>query len=446
MKRTVLLVLACSVGYLSAADLPDAGLPPAWESWRYWRALEIPAADAPRLAKATLPLEVNGRAQPDLDDLRLIDDTAAEVPFVLEARHGHRRQQSRDASVVDLSEIPGVGTHAVAEIPVEVERHNSIEILTDESDFVAWVEVAASGSLPPPEKEEAAWRTIRESAHIFRLRRDGLEGVQTVSYPVSTARFLRLRIRREEGKGLKLVGIRVAYEEVEPAELVRLPVDKITQPRSEKGRSLWQVDLGTERVPASQVRFEVGSPSFHRGVEVWSSDDGNTWARVASSTLHRMAAPAAASAAARPAIAVADSAQLASAGGTSGLVVEFTEHRGRYWRVVVLDRNDAPLSDVRIELWGTPRHLIFRQEPRRSYRLLYGNERVDAAQYELARLLAPIEREATIAVAVGAEQENATWRDPRPWTERNPVVLWIALGIAVVALGWLALRSLRQAS
>jgi len=439
-----------------AADLPDSGLPPVWQSWRYWRALGVPATDAPRpalsgaegLVKATLPIEVYARAQTELGDLRLIDDTGSEVPYVLEARQGHRSRQWRSASVVDLGDIPGVGTHAVAEIPVEVERHNSIQVLTDDPDFVAFVEVAASAILPPPEKEESAWRIIRDSAHIFRLRKDGLEGVQEVSYPVSTARFLRLRIHRQGGKGLKLTGIRVAFEEVEEAELAELPVDKVTQPPGAKGQSLWQVDLGTGRVPVSQVRFVVVTPEFHRGVEVLTSEDGKLWVHAGAATLHRIAAPRGELMPGKPAPsggAQADITQLSSGGGVSGLVVEFPERRGRYWRVEVADRNDAPLSGVRIELWGTPRHVIFRWEPRRSYRLLYSNERAKAPQYELARLLGREDREQAVAVAVSAEEVNAAWVDPRPWSERHPVVLWIALGIVVAALALLALRALRQA-
>lgn len=452
MKRCVLLVLVCLVSGVFAADLPDSGLPPVWQSWQYWRALGVPATDAPRpalsgaegLVKATLPIEVYARAQTELGDLRLIDDTGSDVPYVLEARQGDRTLMWRTTSVVDLGDIPGEGTHVVAEIPVEVERHNSLRINTDEPDFVAFVEVAASAILPPPEKEESAWRIIRDGAHIFRLRKDGLEGVQTVSYPVSTARFLRLRIRRQEGKGLKLVGIWVAYEDVEVPELAELPVDKVTQPAGAKGQSLWQVDLGTGQVPVSQVRFEVATPEFHRGVEVWISEDGKQWTQAGGGTLHRVSAPRGAGMPGRPGAEQADVAQVSS-GGVAGLVVEFPEHRGRYWRVGVTDRNDAPLSGVHIELWGTPRHVIFRREPRRSYRLLYGNERAKAPQYELARLLGRDEREQAVAVAVNAEEVNAAWVDPRPWSERHPVVLWIALGIVVAALALLALRALRQA-
>ena len=444
MKRCVLLVLACSTVVLFAADLPDSGLPPVWQSWRYWRALGVPATDAPQLVKATLPIEVYARAQTGLGDLRLIDDTGSEVPYLLEARQGDRTLMWRTTSVVDLGDIPGEGTHVVAEIPVDVERHNSLRINTDEPDFVAFVEVAASAILPPPEKEESAWRIIRDGAHIFRLRKDGLEGVQTVSYPVSTARFLRLRIRRQEGKGLKLVGIWVAYEEVEVPELTALPVDKVTQPAGAKGQSLWQVDLGTGQVPVSQVRFVVATPEFHRGVEVWTSEDAKQWTQAGGGTLHRVSAPRGAGMPAKPSAEPADVAQLAS-GGVAGLVVEFPERRGRYWRVVVTDRNDAPLSGVRIALWGTPRHVIFRPEPRRSYRLLYSNERAPAPQYELARLLGREDREQAVAVAVSAEEVNAAWIDPRPWSERHPVVLWIALGIVVAALALLALRALRQA-
>ena len=124
--------------------------------------------------------------------------------------------------------------------------------------------------------------------------------------------------------------------------------------------------------------------------------------------------------------------------------MEFTEARGRYWRVVVHNRNDPPLEGLALELYGTPRHVIFQQEPQRRYRLLYGNERAERPQYELARLADPSQFEKAVVGAVGAEEVNTAWVDPRPWSERHPVVLWVALGIVVAVLALLAIRSLRQ--
>jgi hypothetical protein len=43
---------------------------------------------------------------------------------------------------------------------------------------------------------------------------------------------------------------------------------------------------------------------------------------------------------------------------------------------------------------------------------------------------------------LGAEQINNDYQDPRPWSERHPAVLWIAVIVAAALLGFAALRSL----
>lgn len=50
---------------------------------------------------------------------------------------------------------------------------------------------------------------------------------------------------------------------------------------------------------------------------------------------------------------------------------------------------------------------------------------------------------------VGAAQSNPQYSgrpDDRPWTERNGYLLWIAMIVAVIVLGALALRGLKSGS
>jgi len=416
-SRVASLLLLLGVVQLISAE----ALPPAWEHWRYWRALELPPAESVRLMKVTLPIEVYERAQPDLGDLRLTDDTWAEVPYVLHVRRGSRRQEQLEARLGEVSFVPGppvAYTQAQVDLGEKIAAHNQLTINTDEKDFFARVELAVSD-------DAKNWRLLRQQAPIYRFQKDGLPGNQTISYSESRARYLRLRIDAGE-KPFPVSGASVSREVVEEAELAKIDARFSARTEAPRGRSWWQADLGSAAVPASQVRFSVGQSQFHRAVEVYTSNDAQRWRRVGQGDIYRPGSGDAAAA-------------------TESLRTEFEEARGGYWRVVVVDRNDPPLAEIEVELWGTPRHLVFRQEPRRSYRLLYGNERAEAPQYELARLLGREEREQAAAAAIGAEMINPSWADPRPWSERHPVVLWIALGIAVVALGLLALRSLRQA-
>jgi hypothetical protein len=41
---------------------------------------------------------------------------------------------------------------------------------------------------------------------------------------------------------------------------------------------------------------------------------------------------------------------------------------------------------------------------------------------------------------------NADWVDPRPWTETHDIFLWLVLLVAVILLGYAAVRSLRKSA
>jgi hypothetical protein len=79
----------------------------------------------------------------------------------------------------------------------------------------------------------------------------------------------------------------------------------------------------------------------------------------------------------------------------------------------------------------------------RSYRLIYGNFRATSPQYDLARTLHIEANEVMAHLELGAEEATSNYADPRPFTERHPNLLWIALGVAIVLLGYAALRALR---
>jgi hypothetical protein len=124
----------------------------------------------------------------------------------------------------------------------------------------------------------------------------------------------------------------------------------------------------------------------------------------------------------------------------------FAETLGPRWRVTVFNQNDAPLADLHLELYAVPRRVVFRYEPGRQYRLLYGNPRAPAPQYDFGQLTDVKSRESAAEATIGAEVVNQAYADPSPWTERHQSVLWIALGIAVVAVGAIAVRALRPAA
>jgi hypothetical protein len=79
--------------------------------------------------------------------------------------------------------------------------------------------------------------------------------------------------------------------------------------------------------------------------------------------------------------------------------------------------------------------------------LYYGDDKLESPVYDYAKLF---QREKSAgAIQLGPESMNAGYTgrpDERPWSDRHPAVLWIAIVAAVLVLGVLALRSMKTAA
>src|SRR5262249_29842339 len=129
------------------------------------------------------------------------------------------------------------------------------------------------------------------------------------------------------------------------------------------------------------------------------------------------------------------------------LTVDFLEWpENRLLRVDVINGNDQPLHNPQLKLLAVPRTLVFNPQPSVGYRLLSGNDRAASPQYDLSRYLEASTNAGKpeyASLTLGDEEVTANYRDPRPFSEQHPEVLWIALGIAVMLIGITAVRTLR---
>jgi hypothetical protein len=357
---------------------------------------------------------VSRHAQGEWQDLRVIDEAGAEVPYVLTARTERHSREPRAARLLDLTYQPGGDTRGTVDLGAHPPVHNRVELQTPAQDFFVRVALDAS-------QDGRDWREVEPGAPIYRFVANGLTGNQTVRYPPSTARYLRLRITDADER-FPLSGVRAWHEIRRDPELV--PVDQPLRPdpAAPASETWWVADRGARGQPLAEVSFTVAQPTFHRPVRVRTSDDGATWQTAGSGEIYRLAG---------------------HDGGRERLRVTFGETRARWVRVEVVNRSDAALTGATPRLATIPRRVAFRAEPGRRYHLLYGNARAAAPDYDLARVISGADLEGAPAATLDPAVTNAGYVDPAPWTERHPIVLWIALLAAVGVLGALALRALK---
>jgi Protein of unknown function (DUF3999) len=410
--------LAVGVTLVTLPIAVAAPLPPTWKFWRYSRAIELAPVDRTRLAGIALPQNVYPHAQKSLPDIRVIDDQGAEVPYARFAREGTTNTVARRASLKENSFAPGEYTQLVVDLGDKPLFHNAVEVQTRETDFIEWVNTAASD-------DGHEWRVVQERAPIFRFQKEHREGTQTVHYSENNARYLRIRIL-EGTTQFPVNGMRVVEEVVEAPERTPVTVAFAPDPSPKTGETAWRFDLGTPPLTIAEVRFSVTPSEFSRNVSIESSNDGSDWEVFINGEIYRFQQ--------------GDSVR-------EQLVVRTPAYSTRrYWRVAILDGNDAPLTGVVPALYMTPLHIVFEQRSGRSYRLLYGQSEAKEPAYDLARRESAKQMETAIAGELGPEEINTDWADPRPWTEKHEIFLWIVLGMAVILLGYSAIRSLRRSA
>lgn len=407
------LVLAALGAIILAADLP-----PAWRSWLYSRSIESPHPDV--LNFVTIDREAFAHSENHLADLRVIDDLGNEQPYELRTRLAPPPQPvSLPASLRENSFVPGQFTQVVVDLGSRASFHSSLRVQTPESDFINWVEVAASD-------DAHVWRIVKPRAPISRFRRENLEGSQTIRYSENNSRYLRLRIQEPAGQ-FPVTGVEVfASPGVEKEEPTAAPLLAMRPPDSAgtPSQTQWTFDLASTTIPVAELNFETSQPEFYRAVRVQTSFDQKEWQPAGGGEIFRYASGAATE---------------------ESLRVRCYETWGaRYWRVEILNASDAPLSTVRMSVAMSLRFVLFRPRENRTYRLLYGNDRASAPQYDFARTLRIQPNEVLQHLNLGPEEVTSNYADPRPFTERHPNLLWFALGIAIVLLGYAALRALRN--
>lgn len=410
-----------TAGWLAAIVLGavsvQAQLPEAWRHWQYAAPIEVTPAEEPRFVSVLVPDPVTAAAARDWADLRVIDEAAREVPYVLEVRDARERREWRAARLLDPGFVPGQYSQAVLDLGPDPGVHNAVVLeLGGTEDIQAGLQIAVSD-------DGQSWQIAAGSVPIFRLR-EASRGERTdATYPASRARYVRLRIL-EGRRQVAITSARIAHEVVTPAE--RAPAGVALAPTPQDGQSnesVWvSAGDGAERRVA-EIRFETSALQLSRPVALETADEHDRWRRVATGEIRRV-----------------------PGSPDRRLSIQFPEAVGRRWRVTVRNGDDPAVPDLAPVLYMTPRRVVFRQEPGHTYRLIYGHARPDRPGYDLARLTSPDVLAAAAPAALGTPVVNADFVDATPWTERHPAVVWVAVAAAVLLLGAMAVRTLRSSA
>ncbi len=449
MKAAALLAIL--LWQAAAANGPPVAQPGAM---RYERAVRV-AAGAGQ-ACAVLDAPIFAHAAPSLTDLRIFPAQAAaagtavhEVSYAITLSEAVS-EETEAARVLNL----GLGESAAIIFDLEMPAHNYSDVVLNIDpavhDFIATATVTGMDTL-------RGKSTALGSFTLFDLASQHLSRYTTIPLQESTFRYLHVELHIGYAPGVEadhwpFSPVIVLGATVPPSREAQTIYSTVAETASiaTKGRETIATFAVPARVPVERVSF-VPAPgftgNFSREVKVSalaepdkSDDDGRApLPEMVTGSILRVRANEA-------------GREIRTEQLGVPAILGANLQRAAKVEVAIENGDDQPLPVVTVRLEMRQRKICFGAPAGGAagtdsgLALFYSDSRLAAPEYDYARLF--VASRAALVAELGPEGLNANYKAPaaelRPFSERHPEALWIALIAAICALGVVALKAARN--
>ncbi len=403
--------------------------------WAYSRELITPNSESvSEYATVELDGKVYEHAAVSLNDLRVVDDRGTEVASVVQQISSAIRP-TIPAKIINHQIEKGRSIYTVD--AGENNNSNALQISTDNRNFSRRVSVEGSNS--------GVWEMLRDDGYVMDFSRDETAQSLKIIFAATKYRYLRVTIFDKNETPINISSIDLYPSTVTKSQLKLLPSEITSQTQDAKIRAtIVTIKIEDVRTPNSQIEIFpeiVELPMLTTGN--YDSQDHNTRA-----SFHRRVEI-------DQCFPIPENKGLRCSTLTSGniyninidrvqarnLTIDYPEARTGILRLKIYNYDDQPLKIQGVKISGAPRLLLFKYEVGRSYKLMYGNEKASAPQYDLVRLSSYFEITNLKKFQLGTETKLELTPEINPGsTQKNPLWLWAVIVIAVGFLGALIYR------
>ncbi len=391
-------------------------------AWKFEAAVRLPAElGSPQFVRLTLPGWVLANAQEGLSDLRIINGSGTEVPYLLQKAETRTFQASLPTSIINRGIDPGRFEQFVCDLGPKTEVSNEIVLYTQAQNFVRKTDIAGS-------TDGQKWILLRSDAYIFDQQEQGrrLHNL-LVSYPDSTFRYLKVMVWFDGGPPLNPTGAEVRRQEraeFTPETVHGAIVRRSEDPQRRATDVIIETSMGKQHF--EECSLGIREANFERSVTVSYKDYRGAWVDVGNGTIYRFTVG--------PAV-------------DQHLAVPVHDLNQKQFRIRIWNADSPPLSVTSVALHRMPRMLIFNGSSAERYRLFFANPEGEPRYYDLGGALARLDLQKLPEASVKDMKPNPSF-SPRPhekpWTERHPALIWLALGVGVLLLGGMLFRTVRD--
>ena len=450
MKRSMkfILILCVLIPRTSSATEPQ---------FRFRKDIDRRAAPGEDLLAAVLDSEVYAATRDGYADLRIHDEGGAEVPYLLEQASQRQTEHVREgcpSEVVSLRDVNGKYLEIIVKLRDKVPSAGGLTVVTPLTNYEHRLKVFGS-------RDDHGWSPLVTDGLIFDYTRymDVRNG--NVSLPANDFRrfkleieqvldqrespFLELTERSQDGR--KEPRIEVSEIERRPFRIDRIDLWRTVEKQSalkprqtsnpiqalqieqDVKEKVTRINVWSYREPLTGFTLETPSRNFSRVVKVLvpvTEGVRTDWQEVGRGTVHRF--------------------QFRGF-HKEELLVPFAERRSESYQIVIENADNPPLEITSVQAEGNLYRLVFLAAEGRRYRLDYGSDTAQSPRYDTAAVLASLGLGyQPIEVGLGNQVTNPGYRNGTGLGKllSSSIVLFLALALMIVVLGWVLLRAGKQ--
>ena len=345
--------------------------------WRFSQTIDVPAKG---FVRVNLPAETLDVARPDLEDVRVLDATDQEVPYLLD------RPMPKTETALHPQELRTELQSTATRITLTTGTKSTLKgvIFETPAEFIKAVEVEGS-------HDGAKWQQLATGQPIFRMA--GGAANLRVSFPEGAWEFLRLTIDDSRAAAVPFTGVQLDVAEA------NAPVESLTvstKSRDESaGVTRLAVDLGATNLTLASLRIETADPLFTRPVRIavpQLENDTIHEQTICTGSIYRMDLDGKV----QSRLEIPINAQI----------------RGRELIVLIDNGDSPPLSAMAVRCDRRLARLIFLASQAGRYRLLSGNGQCSAPRYDLYQLSEQLKTAAASEVRPASPVANPDYKAP----------------------------------
>lgn len=432
----------------SMSALPALADEPAFQ---FLREVKTSEHQQEELLAIMLDTDVFAATQDGLPDVRLVDGKGEVAPYLLrrvQATRSRKVHSTWTAGQLSARPLDDGGLEITAELREKDPQPTGLRLVSPLKNFEHRVRIYTSA-------DGMKWEPAGDEAVIFDYSRYVDVRSDKISFPETDRRHFRIVIddvtAEQESELLRLTRRLRGAEETERSERVTIDrrpfrIDRVDFVREEEQKQAtgdekvkypvlkFQVEqdsenqqtiifVDTKRQPLTSLKLATSDKNFiRRAVVEVEKVKGvkRTWRKIGEGAVSRI-----------------DFKNLKR----ENLSISFRESRQAQYRIVIDNRDNAPLEITGIEAEGNRYELVFLAAPDTGYQLFYGAADAESATYDTAAIQELLRRGfQPLQVELGVQQpsEGASRPAAFRWTQllNNSWLLGSVITLLVIVLGW----------